>query len=473
MSALVMSPGQLRVAARTLGQESGTLRSVSRGTRGGADAGASWTGLAALAQQADEESWARILDAVCDPLEGLSGLVSGFADEVEEAQTTVRRWLTRQEDLAREVLDLQRLIASADDLVRPVLERQLTQARELLEQARQRVADVEDVLRRTADRVAAEVSDSWPVRALGELRWLREVSRAGQNLWQSARQALLTTGIVRDALAAARAVTVQGRAVLLARARDAVLVARALHLSGKGGLKLLPRVGGKLGVSLSFMVSGVGDLVTGGGYDDWRGTVTRVLGGLAIPASVGIWVPALPVFAASAGVLAAYTAWTAGNVLYDNRAKIARVVRAAPTAARMAARTIDERYRLSERARLTGVVAKHLGSAAKDSVTSGAETAWNFTKDHLNPLPDLEEGPGIRVDVPVLPWLRVPVNVPLPDLDAPQIEVPDIKLPDLDWGDLVNPPWVPSGPFSHWEELIKDRPIDELVRADVVGAETP
>lgn len=451
MNTLALSPGELRLGAMTLGQQAALLGAAGAAPSGAA---AGWSGLAALQQQAREEEWARMLCALDDPLEELAGLVAGFADQVEDSQQTIRHWLTRGAEAAREEADLQRLVALADELTRPPLERRLQDARWLVDQARQRVAQVEEELRQRAEQLAARVADSWPVRLLRELAWIRDVGQATIDLYSTGRMLAPISAVVQHAVAAARATDVQARALLQGRMSQAVLALQRSFLPAGRLMRFLPVLSGPVGTTLSYSISGAADLFTGGGYTGWRGGVTRVLGGLAVPASIALWFP--PATFVSAAVLGTYTAWTAGNVIVDNRHNIARFGRQAAQAARLAATALDRRYQINER------------------LKAGAEAARDMGEDylrHVNPMPDLDDEPDVPITIPGVPvpiWVELPeidlpeLNPPVPitmpwewDLDLPKVGVPDLDLPTLDFPGPIDAPWdvdlpdlpdLPDGP---------------------------
>lgn len=101
------------------------------------------------------------------------------------------------------------------------------------------------------------------------------------------------------------------------------------------------------------LFTGIGDVLSGGGYDGWRDPVTRVLGGAgAAGAGALLFAGAAlgPVgLAVAAGAVLAYGAWSLGNALYDHRQQIGAflgrardgVVTAAGAVTTAAGRTLD------------------------------------------------------------------------------------------------------------------------------------
>ena len=90
------------------------------------------------------------------------------------------------------------------------------------------------------------------------------------------------------------------------------------------------RLAGKAFLPLT-AVSGIADVVTGGGYDGARGAATRAFGAAgALGAGALLLGVANPVGITVAGAaVLGYGAWTLGNMIYDNRAEIAESFNAA------------------------------------------------------------------------------------------------------------------------------------------------
>nr|MBA2695083.1 hypothetical protein [Actinomycetota bacterium] len=86
MTALVLSPGELRLAASALGREADELRRLAAVARCTVAEPGTWTGVAAAAQRNGQLAWARLLTESVAPLDDLGDLLARFAAEVEEGQ---------------------------------------------------------------------------------------------------------------------------------------------------------------------------------------------------------------------------------------------------------------------------------------------------------------------------------------------------------------------------------------------------
>lgn len=451
MTALALSPSELRLASRSLGREADELRRLEAAARCAVAEPLSWTGVAAAAQESWQLVWARQLAGAVGPLDDLSDLVAGFAEQVEGGQQRIRSWLARQEEAARELFDLQRLLRSADEAVRAELERRAEQAQALVAQARREAADAEDWLRGRAEALAAAVADSWPVRLIKDLIALEQVGAGVQGLRKAWQVALGSRELMRLAVQFAREQGVAARRMLVDATRLAALVALR---SPKAATFAARFVHPAVFVVLTG-VGAVGDVITGGGYEGWRGVTTRILGGAALVALPGLAVPFPPVVAGSAVVLTAYTAWTAGNLIYDNRAVLAKVGRFALRKTGEAAWAIEQRLRIIERVS-AGV--ERVEQVGRD-VQRGWGVGWDWAKEHLNPLPDPDDTPGLRVPIPIrLPFPSgptVPIWVDESDLKEWLPRLPDPHQldpwlsswpPELRWPGIPDPFDLPGPP---------------------------
>ncbi len=468
MTALTMSPAELRLAARALGRETDDLRRLGSEIRCAVPQAGEWSGLASVQHGAWRSAWAQLVTEAIDPLDDLADRVAGFADQVEEGQQRIRQWLSRKEEGVRELLDIERLLRSADDAVRAELERRAEQARSLIAQARAELSEAEDGLRARAEELAAAVADSWPVRVVADLLSLDKVRRGVKALGR-AWHLLVGSGVLlrlavqyaKEQGVAARKVVVQSTrlaALLVLRApRAATFAARFVHPTT---FVLLTAVGA------------FGDLLTAGGYEGWRGVTTRVLGGLTLAALPGLLVPHPVVIGVSLAVLAAYTTWTAANLVYDNRAVLVKIQQFALRKTAEAAKAIEERLQILERVEAVAGQVQQLGRG----IHRGWGIGWDWTTEHLNPLPDPDDPIGRRIPIPI----RIPVpggpTVPiwldesdvkewLPRLpDLPDLRWPGVPdLPDLRWPGVPDLPDLPEGlriPISTWwsEPHVPDLP---------------
>lgn len=417
MSALALSPGELRLAATALGRESDELRRLAALARCTVAEPDTWSGVAAAAQRSGQLVWARLLMESVAPLDDLGDLLVRFAAEVEEGQDRIRRWMARKDEAVRELLDVERLLRSADEAVRVELERRAQQARQLIEQARAHVAEAEEWLRGRADELAAIVADSWPASLVQDLTSLGQVRKGVKGLARAWQVALGSRELVRLAVQFARETGVAARKTLTETTRLAALVAlRSPKAMSFAGRFVHP--------AAFVVLTGVGavtDVITGGGYDGWRGATTRVLGGAALLALPALAVPFPPAVAAGGIVLTVYTAWTAGNLIYDNRVILARV----------------GQFTLRKTGEAAQAIKQRLG---------------DWSKDHLNPLPDPDDAPGLRIPLPIrLPfpggptipilWEESDVKEWLPRLPDPQELQPWLPQwpPDMRWPGIPDP----------------------------------
>lgn len=428
-----MSPAELRLAARALGREADDLRRLGSDIRCAVPQAGEWSGLASVQHGACRSAWAQLVTEATDPLDDLAARVAGFADQVEEGQQRIRQWLSRKEEGVRELLDIERLLRSADDAVRAELERRAAQARALIARARAELSEAEDWLRARAEELAATVADSWPVRVVADLVSLDKVRRGVKALGR-AWHLLVSSGVLlRLAVQYAKEQGVAARKVLVQSTRLAALIAlRAPRAATFAARFVHPAV--------FVVLTGVGamsDLMTGGGYDGWRGVTTRVFGGLALAALPGLLVPNPIVIGVSLAVLATYTTWTAANLIYDNRAILAKVGRFALRKTEEAAWAIEQRLRIIERVS-AGV--EHVEQLGRD-IKRDWGVGWDWAKDHLSPLPDPGDTPG----------LRIPIPIPLPFPSGPTVPIwwdeSDVKewLPRLPDPHELDP-WLPTWP---------------------------
>lgn len=338
-------PEELRSAARMLrgigAEASGLTQRV--GAQG--VAGAGWTGLAALEQQARTESLHALLGLTARPGEEAAHLLERAALEIEDTAGRVRQLGLRLDEA---VLLRGRLRAAgppADPLE--------------LESWRLRLEEVEDQIASTRALVqqAHEDFDAMQRRLASGLSetWDRASTAIGQAVTLGTL-AMKAFGVKKQALFA-RAAVPGLLAVLQARragSQEAIRAARAIaearrasveQISMKPGFAgpvleqaaKLPRVPAaeeslkfiRKGFAGWTVVDGLRSAADGGGYEGWRGGVTRVLGGAAAAGAPASFVPVPPVALAGTVSVAAYSVWMAGNWAYDNRREIAQAARAA------------------------------------------------------------------------------------------------------------------------------------------------
>lgn len=108
----------------------------------------------------------------------------------------------------------------------------------------------------------------------------------------------------------------------------------------KIGLGAVGKVLGKAFLPLT-VFSGLKDVFTGGGYEGWRDAATRGFGLVGAAGAVTLMVASAPVtVAVAAGAVVLYTAWSAGNYVYDNWGSIKDTAVRAGTAVSNAASTV-------------------------------------------------------------------------------------------------------------------------------------
>lgn len=111
-------------------------------------------------------------------------------------------------------------------------------------------------------------------------------------------------------------------------------------LLGRLGLPGLGRFLGRLALPLTVW-SGLKDVFTGGGYDGWRAAATRGFGLVGAAGAVTLLVASAPVtVAVAAGAVALYSAWSAGNYVYDHWGSIKDTAVRAGTAVSHAATSV-------------------------------------------------------------------------------------------------------------------------------------
>lgn len=219
--------------------------------------------------------------------------------------------------------------------------RDLSAEQSALQRAKQGLEDVRDDARaagRTAAGLVREAADnSWRDRGLlGTVASLFDA--AGVQVGLAAFMAITKALLGKDALAFVTAVVKRADDLedvtkkFLARRPEIITKALSKLKAPARLLGAASRVTSVLGrIAWPLTVfSGFKDLITGGGYDGWRGTVTRVLGGVAVAGGLVLGAAAIfgaaalgvvgsPVVLAGAAIaVTAYGLWSAGNAVVDN-----------------------------------------------------------------------------------------------------------------------------------------------------------
>ena len=412
MTALAISPPDLRWAARALSDQAGRGTTLAAQVRAMTPPPGGWSGLAALEAASARESWALSLRAVVDPLEEMASWVSAFADEVDEAQHDLRAWVELRPAWAAATARLDVQLAAADDLVRPVLVRRRDELVSLARRAESEIDATEARVRESASALAERLDSLWSEPASTVLREVHELRGAVVQAGRAAVTLFASGHVLRLAVQHARAADLAIRAALL---DDARLAARWV-MTGAGAGRAVSRFA-VVKTPLVVWLTAVPDVVTGGGYGGRRGMTTRILAAAALPASVGVFVPHPLVIGASLAVLGSYSLWSAGNLGYDHRRVPARVGSELHRAGRAGAERLAGVVRRTHEAvddtlawardRIDdglGLLGKDVNDAVVPGSVPGAAPVPAVEQPRLPPVPDQQV-------VPIGP-MAVPLEVP-------------------------------------------------------------
>lgn len=394
-AALATSPEDLRAAARSLrevGHEASALgRALGLGMAG---TSSGWSGLAALEQQARVESLQLLVGRVPGPGDEAALLLERCAMAAEDSADRVRAW-TRTLEEARSTAHQLRVAGPPPDpaglqawqrLVAE-LDAQVARSSALIQQA-------EEDFDLVARQVAGAVREVWSDVQAGatELQALVDLGRKGANAKDKLTAARLAApGLVALALASRDSGLARAKAHVKAMERLWAVKAHQLEpplvekriralvakLPGSPSLPRVPPVLLRGGTGLYAMYDAAGTVVDGGGYDGWRGGVSRVLGAGAVMAAPATFSAIPPVALAGAVTLGAYTAWMTGNWVYDNRGRIVDAGRTAVRVGRRAGRAVGSAVegglRIAGSAVERGVRAT--GSAVRDGLREAGEAS--------------------------------------------------------------------------------------------------
>lgn len=332
MTAVAGDPQALRAAARTLSGRAISVQHASRevGSRARL-AHAGWQGTAAVRFVAASDHAVRALRTTGARLGEVAGATERYATELEAAQRRVVE-LERRQDSAEQELRRRRHAAESDagagsggsgndaDLqAAAAMVRALAQ---LADGAAAQQAAAARCYRDALERAGVGRLESWvgDVGALAEgvRKSIRTIKRTAStaSFFQHLRYAAKSAEDWVRVLYAREAGEILDK-LLHGPAAPYVHAAHWIAIPARVLVKATPPL---------TLDRGLNDLLTGGGYSGWRGTTTRVLGGLAALGAAAAMTPAVVV--PQVGIPAAvfmtvYDAWKTGNWIYDHRSEIA------------------------------------------------------------------------------------------------------------------------------------------------------
>lgn len=363
-------PHGLREAARRLTEVGRDLE--ARGTRIAATGTATldaWQGSASLLMVARARELQRVTQQQEQALGAMAAAADRYADEVERAGSEVRRLNELWDEAVR------RSSLQAVDDGSTVLAQ--TQA-----ELEQRYVRMSAELEEDGFSLQRALSSRDPVTFLPS--WLAGGAYAAQAIFRTATTSAKAAKLVRYSVLLRQVSRFYdlGHVKVAAAVLDSAEY-RALMQALHGKTSRVPVAGraltaaGRAFLPLTAM-SGIGDVISGGGYDGWRDPVTRVAGAAGAGGAVLLMVSTTPylvtlgpVGAAIAGAaVLAYGAWIIGSFVYDHRQAIGEflgrardgVVRAATATTQAAGRAVTQ----AKDAVLTGV-----GRAAGAAVDTG------------------------------------------------------------------------------------------------------
>lgn len=455
MTALAAAPEELRAAARLLLTTRHDLSGVvTRIEEVSACTGRHWSGIASLEQQSRLRSLRCAVESLGGPLEWLAAEVSRLAEEVEQAQTVVRRVTAQREQVLRErALVAAQPVDPSDPVAAAWRSARLT---ELDEQAGVLAAELrraEDDLALVEHRLAGRLPDLRPPGIPADLVTLGsgvyELYRAGR----AARLGYQGATLLRLSVRVARST---GERTVWQLSQRVATLARTISNAPRWARWL--RIPSPWGLVVTAGSPMFADLVRGSDYGDWRDLGTRVAGGVGLVGLAAVVVPIPVPHLKGAGAIAmgGYGGWKGGNWIYDNR----RALQVLGTAAwRQAVRRAEELVERLDPARLGDLLPPTspalpygpLGPLLPPVI--GARQAWERLADLVGrddggddvggkdteqparqrrpprfglPIDPPVELPRLRIRMPVLP---IPIPVPLPPIDRPPPSFPWPELP--------------------------------------------
>lgn len=384
MTVLACDPDELVTAAAGLRRAAAELERAAPSVR--AAEAQTWQGPAALAQAARRAEAASTIGALAGPVEQLAGGLTKLGTSAREQAEIVRHHTFVRDRATQERLRLLAAGAALDPATATLVAQRVVE----LEQEERRADHLIHLAEQEFDRAQREIAhlldavrDGTP-QVIWDLALLvgtvYSMSTGWRNAATGAAAVHATRRLRRVAGRSAERTIHQVRTRLDQRIAAAKL--RPWPFLGKlpGGAALVGRA-----VPVVALVDAGRGLLTGGGYDGWRGGVTRGLAGAAmVGAGVAIATGVLAVGVGPVvgvvglGAVATYQVWTAGNWIYDRRQQIAdTAVRAGAaaraTAAKAWASGTEQVTRARDSAR-SGFrrIRTGLGKAARDLWGSGA-----------------------------------------------------------------------------------------------------
>ena len=293
-----------------------------------------WTGLAALEHTARRRETAGAVDRLRAPLLQAADALSQVAAAAREQGDVVRRHARLRDEVELERSRLRWLGPPAEPAAAAHWAERLTELEAELSEHRQLVEAAEAVFELVQRR------EAWLLEELcaNAPQLVRDLVLTGLTTWRARQGWHQAVGAYSLADSSRRLARVSGRAAERTRAVVQARIGRHAQRLGMqpGGLAgRIPGVAAVAGraVPVVALADAARGAVTGGGYDGWRGGVTRGLGvigvmgaGTALVTGGLIAVAAAPA-AAAIGMSAAavYQLWVTGNWLYDHREQIGRL----------------------------------------------------------------------------------------------------------------------------------------------------
>ncbi len=324
MSTIAGSPAMLRSRSASLHGHARSLRSASVRIRGaGTKTAVVWRGAASLQHLARSAQVTAGMGGVADEVETVARATGRYADHLEQAQQGADA-LERRRRACREELEalLHRSTGATagapDGAVVPEVQRRIEALRVEIGTLEGRIASVRDELDGRQHLYAwmlQEAAAALPPEArvglevgtgAGQvLKGIRALGRVTVFL-----RHLHGTGTGTPADRAARA----GKAAEMLRTlQNRPTAAQGL---GRGMLRRLDPFG--------VVWKAGNDLATGGGYDGWRGGLTRYYAGGAVVGAVALNSRHPVAVAVGAVLIGGWGLWKGGNALWDNRQAIVR-----------------------------------------------------------------------------------------------------------------------------------------------------
>lgn len=332
MTVLACDPDQLRTTARDLRRAADELEVSAAEIAGSSDP--VWTGLAAVEQAARLAEVSGAVRQLASPLEQVAGALVVVASAAQEHGATVR-WHSRLRDEAE--LERSRLVAFGSP-TEPVgaaswsaqvarLGEEVAGHRRLVDEAERAFAEVLGGAARLLEQIRAQVP---------QIVWdLVLTVTTARNVARGWRQATGAAGLAGSARRLRRMRVPGGERTHHVVQQRVDKHVRRLRMQTPAWVAKVPggaKVAGRA-LPVVALLDAAGGAWTGGGYEGWRGGLTR---GLAVAGTVGagvavvtggvvVGVAAAPAAVAGLGLAAVYQAWMTGNWVYDNRERVGRL----------------------------------------------------------------------------------------------------------------------------------------------------